>query len=194
MNTNLKKYLGIAIVIVFLGSLGVSIFVNSTKNRTVATENSRAENLTENQKLKWSAVEQFQVRQTNESIQIDVPHLVDLCENNQIIHFQFSAYEISIAGNHPTLNYKISCNIALEKIQQHFEILFSDLLSLQQNKQIDISFGRLYSELIYSDENFPEKWSLTQISTEGLNAFVINQYEIQKVFGNNFEFELQSLH
>lgn len=194
MNTKFKKYLGIAIVIGFFGSLGVSIFVNSTKNRTVATENIRAENLTETQKLKWSAVEQFQVRQTNESILIDIPHLVDLCENNQIIHFQFSAYEISIAGNHPALNYKISCAMALGKMQQHFEILFSDLFSLQQIKQKDIAYGRLYSELVYSDESFPEKWNLTQISTEGLNAFVINQYEIQKVFGNNFEFELSSLH
>ena len=88
--------------------------------RNIATENSAAQNLSEVQKQKWALTESFQIRQTNESLQIDVPHLVDLCADNTFLIFQLSADEVSVAGSNPRIHLKISCNLALEKMQPQY--------------------------------------------------------------------------
>lgn len=190
MNTKSAKYFNLLIAIIFLAGLASYVFLSKTTQRSIATENSAAQNLSEIQKQKWALVESFQIRQTNESLQIDVPHLVDLCADNTFLIFQLSADEVSVAGNSPRIHLKISCNLALEKMQTQFEVSYSDLSSLHQLKEIKWPFGELSTESIYTDETFPIKWSLTEISTEGANSFQINRFEIQKVFGNNFEFEL----
>lgn len=190
MNTKPKKYLSIFIILAFVGGLASYLFFITTPRRQIATQNTEAKDLTETQKQKWAVVEQFQIRQTNESLQIDIPHLVDLCQNNQSIVFELSAYELNISGSHPTLKLDISCQISQEKLQTQFEITYADLISLQKLKQKPLSFGALSAKLIYSDEKFPQRWNLSEISIEGINGFKINQFEIQKVFGNNFEFEL----
>ncbi len=191
MNTKSTKYFSLLGTIVFIASLASYVYFSKTTQRNIATENSAAQNLTEIQKQKWALVESFQIRQTNQSLQIDVPHLVDLCADNIFLIFQLSAYEVSVAGNSPQIHLRISCNLALEKMQTQFEVSYSDLGSLHQLKEIKWPFGEISTELIYTDEEFPIKWSLTEISTEGANSFQINQFEIQKVFGNNFEFELR---
>lgn len=71
-----------------------------------------------------------------------------------------------------------------------FEFTYADLMSLHKEKQIKFSLGEMTTELVYTDDKFPTKWNLRQISIEGANGFQINPFEIQKVFGNNFEFEL----
>ncbi len=191
MNTKSKKYYSLLISGIFLASLASYVFFSNTARRNIATENSAAQNLSEIQKQKWALAESFQIRQTNESLQIDIPHLVDLCADNTFLIFQLSAYEVSVAGNNPMINLKISCHLALEKIQTQFEANYSDLLSTHQHRKIKWPFGEMNAQSIYADEDFPTKWSLTEISTEGMNSFQINRFEIQKVFGHNFEFELR---
>lgn len=191
MNTKSTKYFSLLIAIAFVTSVASYVFFSKTMRRNIATENSAAQNLSEVQKQKWALTESFQIRQTNESLQIDVPHLVDLCADNTFLIFQLSADEVSVAGSNPRIHLKISCNSALEKMQTQFEVNYSDLLSLHQLKEIKLPFGEAKTELIYTDEIFPIKWSLTEISTEGTNSFRISRFEIQKVFGNNFEFELR---
>ncbi len=191
MNIKSTKYISLFIAAICLASLATYIFFSRTTPRNIATENSAAQNLSEVQKQKWALTESFQIRQTNESLQIDVPHLVDLCADNNILVFQLSADEVSVAGNSPLIQLKVSCNLALEKMQTQFEVSYSDLSSLHQLKAIKWPFGEISTESIYTDEPFPLKWSLTEISTEGTNSFQINRFEIQKVFGNNFEFELR---
>ena len=191
MNIKSTKYISLFIAAICLASLATYIFFSRTTPRNIATENSAAQNLSEVQKQKWARTESFQIRQTNESLQIDVPHLVDLCADNNVLVFQLSADEVSVAGNSPLIQLKVSCNLALEKMQTQFEVSYSDLSSLHQLKAIKWPFGEISTESIYTDEPFPLKWSLTEISTEGTNSFQINRFEIQKVFGNNFEFELR---
>lgn len=193
MNTKILKSLGIAITIGFVFTLiGYLLAEKNTTHqigRQIAHENLNSVELSEGQKLKWATTEQFMVKQTNESIMLDIPHISDLCTENQTITFQFSAYEISIAGENPKLQYTISCELASE--QTHFEVLFSDLISLQKLKELSRPDGTLKSFLIYSDESLPERWNLTEIAIGGAHQFKINQFEIQKVFGHNFEFELR---
>ncbi len=185
------KYLSIIITIALVATIAGYLRLDNQTIRKIAGQNIENNQLTPRQQQKWSTTKQFQIRQTNESLLIDVPHLPDLCAENQSLIFKFSAYEISVAADNPNLQYTISCALALAKAQTQFEVLFSDLISMHQTKEKNLPEGILKSFLIYSDEQFPARWNLSEISIEGADAFKINQYEIQKVFGNNFEFELQ---
>jgi hypothetical protein len=190
VNTKNMKLLGFIITAGFVLTLLGYLILDPNSNRKIAAEYNEKNNLSEKQNQKWAVTERFQIRQTNQSLQIEIPHITDLCAENQNLVFKFQAYEIAIAGDHPNIQYSISCVYALSKQQTVFDVSYSDLMSLHQLKQKKLSDAELKSELLYSDETMPLRWNLSEISIEGYSGFKINTFEIQKVFGNNFEFEL----
>lgn len=190
MNTKSLKYMGIALTFGVLLALSAYFMSGRIPGRTVAENAPEQEHMTPGQKLKWSAAEQFSIQQTNESLIVDIPHMVDLCAENHFLNFKFLAYETTIAGENPNIQFMISCQMALSESKYRYEILFSDLISLHELKEKKLSSGILKSALIYTDEQFPKRWNLSEISVIGTGAFQINQFEINKVFGHNFEFEL----
>jgi hypothetical protein len=192
------KYFGLIITVSFVLTLGGYLLLDHSQVRKVASDTLKTDTLknvelTASQKLKWSVTEQFNIRQTNESLLIDIPHITELCEENQNLIFKFSAYEVAVASESPQIQYFVSCFKAKAQQQQpltHFEILFSDLISLHANHEKTLTYGKIKSYLVFSDEPFALRWNLSEITVEGYAGFKINKYEIQKVFGNNFEFEL----
>jgi hypothetical protein len=189
---NIKYMKFISIVITVTVFIGLSFYFISERSpiRKIAESESENDHLSDGQKLKWSAIEQFSIRKTNESLFVDIPHIIDLCDQNKFLVFKFSAIEIMIAGENPSIELQISCQEALSSAKNQYEILFSDLVSLHELKTKRTSHGLLSSSLIYSDEPLPMKWNLSEISILGTNAFTINRFEILKVFGQNFDFEL----
>jgi hypothetical protein len=196
VNTKSLKYVGITITVGFIFSLVGYLFLTPPAARNVATQNSGhdqiSNQLTTTQQQKWALVEQFNIRQTNASLQIEIPHIISLCTENQFIIFKFTAYEVAIAGDQPSVQLMISCQTALAQTSPIYEVPFSDLTSLQQLKQKSIAAGQLKAELLYTDEPLPRRWNLSEITIEGSQGFNVNQFEIRKVFENNFEFELTS--
>ncbi len=191
MNTKSMKYFSLIITLGFIFTLVGYLYLDQRPDRNIAYQNLKSGELTPTQKQKWSVVEKFSMRQTNESLLIEIPHAQDLCAENKNIIFKFSAYEISIAAENPNVQFSLSCAAILTQQQTHFEILFSDLISMPMVKEKKSRDGLLKSNLLFSDQALPKRWNLSQILIVGFNGFEINQFEIQKVFGNNFEFELE---
>ena len=185
------KYFGLIVTVCFVFTLAGYLLLDHNQSRKVASDSLKNTDLTPTQKLKWSIAEQFNIRQTNESLVIDIPHVADLCTENQNLVFKFSAYEVSVASENPKIEYFISCAKALTAQKTQFEILFSDLSSLHFNHEKSLIYGKIKSYLVFSDEPFALRWNLSEIKIEGAAGFVITKFEIQKVFGSNFEFEIQ---
>ena len=190
VNTKSMKYFGFAVTLGFVFTLIGYLYLDQGPERNIAYQNLKSDELTPTQKQKWTVVEKFSIKQTNESLLIEIPHAQDLCAENQNIIFKFSAYEISIAAENPSVQFSVSCPAILAQQQTHFEILFSDLISMPKLKEKKSRDGLLKSNLLFSDQQLPKRWNLSQILIFGFSGFEINQFEIQKVFGNNFEFEL----
>jgi hypothetical protein len=191
VNTKHMKYLSFVITFGFILTLAGYLYLDQSPARNIAHNKLKIEDLTSQQKQKWSVVEQFSIKQTNKSLLIDIPHAQDLCAENESLLFTFSAYEVSIAAENPNIDFSIACAFVLAGQQTQFEVLFSDLISMPKLKEKKLAVGELTSKLLFSDQPLPARWNLSQILIQGRNGFEINQFEIQKVFGHNFEFELE---
>ena len=194
MNTKYIKKLGISVtVLAIFAALGYYMVV-PFKTRQIAFENKELEGLSEGQKLKWSTTQQFNIRQTNESLVFDVPHIKELCADNTFVQFVFRAYETTTAGENPSITYSLSCQVMSDADATQAELLFSDLKDLHKVKVKNLDRNglktNLRSHLLYSDEPLPAAWMLGSIQVQGQNGFVINKFEIQKVFNQNFQFRL----
>lgn len=195
VNTNYLKKLGISLTIMVVFAIMGYYMVVPQKTRQVAFQNKEAEGLTEGQQLKWSITQQFNIRQTNESLLIDVPHIAELCASNTFVQFIFRAYEVTSAGENPSITYSLSCQVMTEAHATQTELFFSDLADIHKTKEKTLDRNgiktNLRSHLLYSDEPLPAAWMLGSIQVQGQNGFVINQFEIQKVFSQNFQFRLE---
>lgn len=191
MNTKTMKLLVFSLTsLAVLGWIGWSFYQKSElQSRQIAEAKSKSGlNLTDKQAEKWTVVEKFNLRQNNEGLQIEIPHALDLCQDQESIHFVFKAYEIAFAGNNPRITYSLSCQTIESNM---FNLLtFKDFTAVNDKNPIRKNGSYLRSSQIYTDEAFPESWLLSEIQILGLNGFIINEYEIQKVFGQNFEFKI----
>ena len=190
MNTKYLKYFSLLITLSFFASLLGYLLLDQGSGRKIASDVLKNQELTSGQNQKWSITEQFNLRQTSESLLVNIPHLVDLCAENQNIVFKFSAYEVFVASENPHILFSLNCSVALSAQKAQFEILYSDLILLQTDHEKNFKNYNLNSKNIFADEPLPLRWNLSEISIEGFAGFKINQFEIQKVFGHNFEFEL----
>ena len=191
MNTKyMKLFIFSLTLIALIGWLGWELYQkNELQSRQIAeVKNKSGLNLTDKQAEKWTVVEKFNLRQNNEGLQIEIPHALDLCQDQESIQFVFKAYEIAFAGNNPRVTYSLSCKTIESNM---FSLLtFKDFATVNDQNPHRTHGGYLQSSQIYTDESFPESWLLSEIQINGQNGFVINEYEIQKVFGQNFEFKI----
>ena len=189
MNTKLLKTFIIYITILTLfGAIAAKIYTQHTnKQRQIAELSHKAgHELTDKQFEKWTVVEKFNIKQNNDGLIIEAPHGLDLCLNQTTLNFIFKAYQIAIAGENPLIKLSLSCNSIAQNLIVNLN--FADFKNVQTNNPAKLPFGVLTADNIYRNEAFPEAWLLTEINIQGETGFVINEYEIQKVFNQNFEF------
>ena len=195
MSTNYLKRLVISITAAAVFAVIGYYIVSPVRTRQIAFQNKEAANLSPGQQLKWSVTQQFNIRQTNESLLIDVPHISELCVNNTFVQFIFWAYEVTNAGENPSITYSLSCQVMDEAHVTQTELFFTDLKDIHKVKEKTLDRNgintHVSSHLLYSDESLPVAWMLAAIQVQGQSGFVINQFEIQKVFNQNFQFRLE---
>lgn len=195
MSTNYLKRLVISITAAAAFAVIGYYIVSPVRTRQIAFQNKEAANLSPGQQLKWSVTQQFNIRQTNESLLIDVPHISELCVNNTFVQFIFWAYEVTNAGENPSITYSLSCQVMDEAHVTQTELFFTDLKDIHKVKEKTLDRNgintHVSSHLLYSDESLPVAWMLAAIQVQGQSGFVINQFEIQKVFNQNFQFRLE---
>jgi len=195
VSTNYLKRLVISITAAAAFAVIGYYIVSPVRTRQIAFQNKEAANLSPGQQLKWSVTQQFNIRQTNESLLIDVPHISELCVNNTFVQFIFWAYEVTNAGENPSITYSLSCQVMDEAHVTQTELFFTDLKDIHKVKEKTLDRNgintHVSSHLLYSDESLPVAWMLAAIQVQGQSGFVINQFEIQKVFNQNFQFRLE---
>lgn len=190
MSTKFRKLqiVFLTVVILIAGFFGVRKMMVAPRH--LANSGQDNEPLSDGQKAKWDIVSQFVVRVTNVSIQIDMPHMMDLCGENSNIEFHFRATQVAYAGESPRIIKALSCSQLMVNQKQNIEILFTDMVALHQEHTNEAQ--QLRSEKVYSDEKFPSEWKLSDIKILGAHGFEVNEFEIQKALAQDFVFTLST--
>ena len=186
MNTKYLKFLAIFITICSLFALLWLYQSPPHSARKLAQEGSEVdfEAMTTGQKQKWLLTQQINLKQTTQSLLIDTQITDKVCAEYQSIQFIFAATEVAYAGESPDISLDINCEYFLQSHLSEIEVPYAELRG-----ETESSF-KIERHLIYSDEPFPTKWRLNEIRFNSSNPFTINTFEIQKVHGHNFEFDL----
>lgn len=198
---NIKKMLLIFMILDFV-FIGLVLTISNTNSRSItatrstASDNSDAnqtDSLTEGQKNKWALVETFQLKVTADTIEFTTDKLQIICDTSSLIELRFSAQNMAIAGVQPAISHIYSCDDIKKDLSRTTLITnVSDFKKLRTEKVITLDGSELRASQIYSDEDFPNDWRLTDIKVSGPNTFTVNEFEIEKTLLKNFDFEIIS--
>lgn len=178
---------------------GFILAANKSKLRTVASEENSEpaefSSLTEGQKNKWRLVKTLKFQKKESSIELLTDKLQMICEVSSLIELKFIALNLSVAGSQPSITHTFSCNqIMMKPDQVTLATPVSEFIKMNTIKKVLLDdSSQLTSNLLYSDEAFPNLWRLSEIKISGTYNFTINQYEIEKALSTDFDFEITSV-
>lgn len=194
----MKKWLMLFVMIDFV-FVGLVLKYSNQPNRQIASvENSDGASdqneMTDGQKSKLALTQSFQLNLSQLVISVTSDKLQMICETSSIIELKFEALNVAYAGAKPTIQHDFSCaNIKKDLSTRSLETKIDDFKSMRKNKKIDLAGSSLLASQVYSDEEFPEQWKLTEINITGPATFSINRYELEHVHAANFEFTITSV-
>ena len=191
----MKKLFTLFIIIDFV-FIGLVLTLSSKNSRMIATDNSLNSDLselTEGQKNKWLLVKTFRFENNYNDLVFSSDKLQMICETSSLIQLHYSAQNIAIAGNQPQVIHSFSCD-KIKKDQSQFTLTtpISEFLQIHQKKITQLDGSELRASSLYSDEELPKQWKLSEIKITGPNTFTINEFEIEKVLLKDFIFEITS--
>ena len=135
---------------------------------------------TAGQKLKWAITKQFNIEISDQEILVSTPMAVEICTGNHGLGIKLQANEIMVAGQNPLIKIAIACEALLAKTDYKFSIPLKTVLQLHENKVLKIDDLQFQSFSVYSADEWPTEWTLSEIEVIGPNGFTINQFELQE--------------
>lgn len=181
------------------GFIGLVLMTSNSQfknKRSTASDSNGAtqtSDLTEGQKNKWALVETFQFQMTPDWIYFTTDKLQTICDTSTLIELKFSAQNIAIAGVQPSIKHIYSCDeIKKDLSTKTLSTNISDFKKVRTEKVMILVGSELRSSQLYSDEELPNDWRLTDIKISGPSTFTINEFEIEKTLLKHFDFEIIS--
>lgn len=192
----MKKLLFIFMIVDFV-FVGVILTLSHRTHRNIASTEDQAAadlpDLTEGQKNKWQLVKTFQLDITPSELVFSTDKLQMICESSTSIELRYLAQNIATGGESPVISHIFSCSeIRKKQNQSQLVTKLSDFKLLQTKKLLVLDGSQMAAKHVYSDEEFPMQWRLSEVTITGPYTFTINQFEIQKTLLKNFDFDLTS--
>lgn len=135
---------------------------------------------TPGQKLKWAITKQFNIQVLDQEILMATPMAVEICTGNHGLGIKLQANEIMVAGQNPQIKISIACEALLAKTDYKFSIPLKTVLQLHKSKELKTDTLQFRTLNVFSDDEWPTEWTLSEIEVIGQNGFTINQFELQE--------------
>lgn len=190
----MKKWLSLFIIIDFI-FIGLVLLLSNEKTRSIANLEQTTidtNQLSEGQQRKLSLIQSLNFKVDSQKISLDSNFLQAYCSAYSIIEVKFKALNQATAGQSPTILHKFSCeNFRNDNSLSSLETPLKLFIDIQFKKRIDLVGSQLISNNLFSDEEFPNEWSLDEIIFYGSSTFSISNIELQTIFNNQiFQFDL----
>ena len=179
----------VALDLIFLGIVMTRTKEN-TRSIAAVNENDFSE-LTQGQQNKWHLIETFKFTQKENVVALLTTKLQMICEDSLSIELDFAAQNFAIAGAKPIISQLFSCaEIKNDQALSSLETPLAEFKKMHHQNILKLPTSQLSAFDIYSTEDFPENWRLTEIKIRGPNTFTINEFEIEKVLHQSLDFKI----
>lgn len=189
----MKKWL-VLFAIVDLIFVGLVLKISTPNKRNIASHEEEAfyAELTEGQKNKYDFVKSFEFIANTEELTLSTDRLQALCQTQSMIELKFKAVNVAYAGSHPSISHIYSCeNIRKDVSTMALSTSVADFKALHTTALLRLEDSELRARQVYSDEDFPEDWILSDMIVTGEMNFTVNTAEMEKVHPDHrFEFKL----
>ena len=192
MSTEIKKWIILFEIIYFI-FVGIFLKISTTRQRSIATEEDRFySDLTDGQKNKYDFVKSFQFTATTEKLVLTTDRLQALCQTDSMVEVKFQAVNVAYAGLHPSISHIYSCrNIRKDLSLSSLQTTISDFKALHTTSLLKLADSELRAVKVYSDEDFPSEWILSDVIVTGELNFSVSTVEMDKVHTDHrFEFNI----
>lgn len=188
----MKKWLILFAIIDFI-FVGIVLKISTRNQRTIATEEDRFySDLTDGQKSKYDFVKSFQFTADSDQLVLTTDRLQALCQTDSMVELKFQAVNVAYAGLHPSISHIYSCQkIRKDLSLTSLQTTLRDFKSLHKTALVKLYDSELRAVKVYSDEDFPSDWILSDIIVSGELNFSISTAEMDKVHKDHrFEFNI----
>ncbi|MBC7421526.1 MAG: hypothetical protein H7328_12435 [Bdellovibrio sp.] len=189
----MRKWLILFVIVDFI-FVGLVLRISMQQERQIASVESES-NLSAGQQNKFELVKSLHFKADSQQLVLQTEKLQMICETSSLIEVKYRAVNVAYAGAQPTITHTFSCveikkDLSLTTLQTNM----SDFISMQKNKKLNLNVSQMTAAQVYSDEDFPSDWQVSEITVTGPSTFTINQFEIEKVHANNsFSFTITSV-
>lgn len=186
----MKKFLILFVILDFI-FVGIILKISTEQQRQVASVSDDSE-LTEGQQQKLELMKSFVFNKTESEVVLRTNMLQAACATYATIELKFKAQGLAFSGEPPSITHSFSCEeIKKDNSLDSMISLIADLKSLRNQPAIKKQISLLRAFAIFSDEELPNEWRLSEIRFGGTESFSISEVEINKVLGEDtFKFSL----
>lgn len=188
----MKKWLILFAIVDFI-FVGIILKISTNRQRSIATAEDRFySDLSDGQKNKYDFVKSFQFTADLEKLVLKTDRLQALCQTNSMVEVKFQAVNVAYAGLHPSISHIFSCqNIRKDLSQTTLLTSLNDFTALHKTPVIKLEDSELKASKVYSDEDFPKEWILSDFIVTGELNFSVSTVEMDKVHTDHrFEFNI----
>lgn len=190
----MKKWLVLFLIIDFI-FIGLVLKLSNEKTRSIANLEQPTidtNQLSEGQQRKLSLIQSLNFNINSQKISLKSNFLQAYCSAYSMIEVKFKALNQATAGLSPSISHKFSCeNFRKDNSLSSLETPLQLFKDLQFKKRIELNGSLLISNNLFSDEEFPNEWSLDEIIFYGSSTFSISNIELQTVLTNQiFQFDI----
>lgn len=190
----MKKWLILFAIIDFI-FVGLVLKISTSNKRHIANDGDPfyAE-LTDGQKNKYDFVKSFQFQTDSEKLVLITDRLQSLCQSDALVELKFKAVNIAYAGAQPSISHIYSCqNIRKDTSIMTLPTKLSDFMALHKTSRLKLDDSELRATQVYSDEDFPTDWVLSDIIVTGELNFTVSSAELAKAHTDRrFEFSIST--
>lgn len=188
----MKKWLILFAIVDFI-FVGIVLKLSTSHQRNIATESDLFySDLTEGQKNKFDFVKSFQFKADANQLVLSSDRLQALCQTNSMVELKFKAAHVAYAGAHPSISHIYSCeHIRKDLSVSSLPTSIEDFTSLHKSSTLKLADSQMHATQVYSDEDFPTDWLLSEVIVTGDLNFTVTTAEMDKVHTDHrFEFSV----
>lgn len=188
----MKKWLLLFVIIDFV-FVGLVLKFSTESERQVASSENFSD-FTDGQLRKLELVKSLNLSISEDSLNFSSDKLQMICETSESIELKYFAQKIAVAGSAPTISHLFSCaEVKKDLSRSTLQTSLVQFKLMHKKHELSLADSSMKASEVYSDEDFPEEWRLSEVIISGPSTFTINQYELDKVFDDHrFEFSIST--